>query len=60
MNRIKDVKSFITAVVTLALGILCVCVFFAQDMERRFLAAGSSCWRGARSASSLPSQKAAS
>ena len=40
MNRIKDVKSFITAVVTLALGILCVCVFLLQNQERRFLMAG--------------------
>lgn len=40
MKRLKNVKCFITAVVTSVLGILCVCVFFAQDMERRFLAAG--------------------
>ncbi len=37
---IKNPRALITAAVTLILGILCLCVFFVQDMERRFLAAG--------------------
>ena len=40
MKRIKNIRSFFPAVVTLALGILCLCVFLLQDQERRFLMAG--------------------
>lgn len=40
MKRIKNVRSLITAVITLALGVICLCVFFLRDQERRFLIAG--------------------
>lgn len=40
MKRIKNIRSLITAVVTLTLGVICLCVFFLRDQERRFLMAG--------------------
>lgn len=37
---IKNPRALITAAVTLILGVICLCVFFLQDQERRFLIAG--------------------
>lgn len=40
MKCVKNLKSFITAVITLFLGIVCLGIVISQGMETRFLIAG--------------------
>lgn len=40
MKRIKNLRSFITAITTLILGIICICIFVLHSMETKFLVAG--------------------